>query len=428
MMAIQPLEPPPLIARRSDGELGIVRMTRDYTLITPLFGGGAEKQQADAVTVVRGSEVRAHLRFWWRAVRGGAYGGDLAKMKAREDEIWGAPADTSGRQRQDDAAKPKPPPTVQLALTVTDRGKKLEVIGRSGKNKGREVHVGAPDSPYGYVAFPLYQTDKNSFVLAGVKFTLTLTCATEHVKEVEAALWGWETFGGIGARTRRGFGAVTCTNVAEARPASPQQFGQWLEAALDRYTIKGRWPKEVPYLDLNLSTFRIVGAFDDPTAAWEHLIARLREFRQYRVDKGTGKRSPYGRSVWPEPREIRRLVALPRKQQGAPASTRFPRAAFGLPIIFQFKDSNPVKQVELNLSEHDRLASPLILKPLQCANGKSVALAVLLKTPALPPGDHLELDGHHVSAQLSPADAAAITPLDKNQNVLDAFLAWLMKK
>ena len=433
MMAIQPLEPPPLIARRSDDELGIVRMTRDYALITPLFGGGAEKQQADAVTVVRGSEVRAHLRFWWRAVRGGAYGGDLARMKAREDEIWGAPANTSGRQPSDDAAKPKPPPTVQLALTVTDRGKKLDVIGRSGKNKGREVHVGAPDSPYGYVAFPLYQTDKNSFVLTGVKFTLTLTCATEHVKEVEAALWGWETFGGIGARTRRGFGALTCTNVAGARPPSPEAVEEWIFAQATSHGAKGKWHDDVPH-PLYGQIRKVPEPFDDAMTAWEHLIAKLREFRQYRVDKETGKRSPYGRSVWPEPREIRRLVALPRKQQDAPTNARFPRAAFGLPIIFQFK-GEAIKQVTLNPSSHDRLASPLILKPLQCANGKSVALAVLLKTPALPlktpalpPGDHLELDGHHVSAALSLADAAAIAPLNKNQDVLAAFLAWLVKK
>jgi len=418
---------PPPIARRSDDDLSIVRLTRDYALITPLFGGGAEKQQADAVTVVRGSEVRAHLRFWWRAVRGGAYGGELAKMKAREDEIWGAPADTSGRQRPDDAAKPKPPPTVQLALTVTDRGKKFTVVGRRGRNQGQEVHIGAPDSPYGYVAFPLYQTDKNSFVLEGVKFTLTLTCAKAHLKEVEAALWGWETFGGIGARTRRGFGALTCTNVAGSRPETPARTQEWIIDQAIRFEARGQWREGVPH-PLYKQIRMAPDEFDSALDAWAYLIDKLRKFRQYRVDKVTGKPNDRGHSVWPEPQEIRSLVKLRVKAKGAPTSGKFPRAAFGLPIIFQFKNSNPVKQVELSLGEHDRLASPLILKPLQCANGRSVALAVLLKTPALPPADHLELDGHHVSAQLSPADAAAIPPLNKNPDVLAAFLAWLMKK
>jgi CRISPR-associated protein Cmr1 len=423
MTANQRLDAPPPIVRRSDEALGLVREARDYQLITPLFGGGAEPQKADAVTVVRGSEVRAHLRFWWRAMRGGAFGGDLAKMKAREDEIFGAPANTDN-----DGKKGKPTPTVQLAITVTDPGRPLQVLGRSGKHKGQPVNVGAPESPYGYAAFPLYQTDKNSYVLDGVKFTLNLTYAQGHADDVAAALWGWETFGGIGARTRRGFGALTCTNIEGSRPISPERLGEWLDAQVSRHAVKGKWPESVP--SPQYGTLRLAGVFDTSLAAWEHLISKLREFRQYRIDKHTGKRSPFGRSVWPEPREIRRLVALPkgRKATGAPTSGEFPRAVFGLPIIFQFMRDDPIDQVTLKPDKYDRLASPLILKPLQCANGKSVALAVLLKTPALPPGSHLELDGHHVASQLSPADAAAIPPLNSNQDVLGAFLAWLVRK
>ena len=37
-----------------------------------------------------------------------------------------------------------------------------------------------------------------------VHFTLTIVYPKAKSKEVEAALWAWETFGGIGARTRRG--------------------------------------------------------------------------------------------------------------------------------------------------------------------------------------------------------------------------------
>lgn len=422
MTANQRMAPPPIV-RRSDEALGLVRETRDYQLITPLFGGGAEPQKADAVTVVRGSEVRAHLRFWWRAMRGGAFGGDLAKMKAREDEIWGAPASVDTDKKTGTHS-----PTVQLALTVKDPGRPLQVLGRSGKHRGQPVHVGAPESPYGYAAFPLYQTDKNSFVLEGVKFGLSLTYSDKHAKDVAAALWAWETFGGIGARTRRGFGALTCVNAKDAIPASPDGVEEWIFTQATGYRAKGMWPDGVPH-PIYGQIRRVPDAFDTPMAAWEHLIEKLRSFRQYRIDKVTGKRNAYGRSVWPEPREIRRLVALPkgRKATGAPTSGEFPRAVFGLPIIFQFK-GEPIEQVTLKPDKYDRLASPLILKPLQCANGKSVALAVLLKTPALPPGSDLELDGHHVASQLSPADAAAIPPLNSNLDVLGAFLAWLVRK
>ena len=422
----------PPIERRSDDKLGLVRMTRSYELITPLFGGGAEPQKADEVTIVRGSEVRAQLRFWWRAMRGGRFGGNLVAMKACEDRVWGAPAHTAQQKKVKALHKGKLHPTVQIMLTITDPGRNKEVRARSGKKKGEVVNIGDPESPYSYVAFPL--REKRGQVVEGVKFDLHLTCTEACAPEVEAALWGWETFGGIGARTRRGFGAITCTSVPASLPPSLDEVIAWIadKAAKhqDKESAQGGkllWHRNVPHL--RYSTARVpLLAFDGPMDAWEHLYSALREFRQYRIDKKTLKTSPYGSSVWPEANEIRRLAKLGSgKALHKPATGKFPRAVFGLPIIFQFKDE-PIKPVTLKPSSHERLASPLILRPLKCANGQCVALAVLLKTPELPPGSHLELDGHQVASQLSPADAGAIPPLRKNTAVLDAFLAWLVRK
>lgn len=425
---------PPPIVRRSDEDLKRVRVTRSYEVITPLFGGGAEPQKADEVTVVRGSEVRAQLRFWWRAMRGGRFGGDLAKMKAHEDEIWGtaarpdlpqAPTARTG-QTADRAARenPKRPPAVQLALTITNAGRPMTVTAKSGRRKGQQVNIGDPESPYSYVAFAL--REKQGKVIEGVKFDLNLTYAKAHADDVEAAIWGWETFGGIGARTRRGFGALACTNVSGARPATPESVEDWIFGQAQKYRATGTWHDSVPH-PLYGQIRRVPQPFDDPMKAWVYLFSALREFRQYRIDKHTGKYSPYGRSVWPEPREIRRLASVKGgKVRGVPAAGKFPRAVFGMPILFQFKDE-PIGPATLKPSSHDRLASPLILRPLKCANGACVALAVRLKTPELPPGSHLELDGHPVASQLSAADATAIPPLDTQTDVLGAFLAWLVK-
>src|SRR5579885_1443792 len=64
-----------------------VTWKRKYKLITPLFGGGVSPMECDPVTIIRGSEIRAHLRFWWRATRGGGYNGDLSEMKKAEAKI-----------------------------------------------------------------------------------------------------------------------------------------------------------------------------------------------------------------------------------------------------------------------------------------------------------------------------------------------------
>jgi CRISPR-associated protein Cmr1 len=65
--------------------------TREYELITPLFGGGVEPNTPDPVTTIRATEIRGHLRFWWRATRGGQFA-TIEELKAKEDEIWGTAA------------------------------------------------------------------------------------------------------------------------------------------------------------------------------------------------------------------------------------------------------------------------------------------------------------------------------------------------
>src|SRR2546423_570031 len=86
---LPPQVKPDLSQRRIGGQTEklITRVLR-YVVITPLFGGGVAPAVADPVTVVRGSEIRGHLRFWWRACRGGQYNGDLCAMKETEDLIW----------------------------------------------------------------------------------------------------------------------------------------------------------------------------------------------------------------------------------------------------------------------------------------------------------------------------------------------------
>ena len=64
---------------------GWVTEIRKYKVITPLYGGGEETQKPDSVTTVRASEVRGHLRFWWRALHGDW---KLDKLKTEEAKLF----------------------------------------------------------------------------------------------------------------------------------------------------------------------------------------------------------------------------------------------------------------------------------------------------------------------------------------------------
>jgi CRISPR-associated protein Cmr1 len=113
---------------------------------------------------------------------------------------------------------------------------------------------------------------------------------------------------------------------------------------------------------------------------------------------------------------------------------KFPRAAFGLPIVFHFKDEkigDPYDTI-LQGRDYERLASPLILRPLACADG-AVGLAVILEgtgVAVLPDGLILrkkeEADiSWPVEATIEAHEAQKIPPLDGIPDVLQAFLKEL---
>jgi CRISPR-associated protein Cmr1 len=106
-----------------------------------------------------------------------------------------------------------------------------------------------------------------------------------------------------------------------------------------------------------------------------------------------------------------------------------------LPIVFKFKDDGQgdprVTTLEGANDENRRLASPLILRPLACANNQAVGLAMILDTPRTPPGGLRLADAPNNPivtsdlTQLSDDELDSITPLDRSDDVLAAFLNFL---
>lgn len=420
-MRTPPNTPPPDVKKRKDDEL--ITETRRYKLITPLFGGGVTPGEADPITVVRATEVRGHLRFWWRATRGGQFNGDLSAMKAAEEQIWGSAA-----------AQGKPGPS-DISLNISDarQGTEIQRVEIRTKHGSQQVYVGDVMSPYSYVAFPLRpeQGKPAGKVRDGVEFTLTLMYSANHAEDIAAAIWAWETFGGIGARTRRGFGALECVGVNGVSPIQPlagNALGE-IQTKLNMYTVKGTWPPGVPHL---VRGMKVVppGGRSSADDAWRYLFDRLKRFRQARFPDSNGR--PFGRSKWPEPDAIRNVTgdSATKHAKRRLAFDKFPRAAFGLPMIFQFKDANigDPSQTSLEGAEHDRLASPLILRPLACADGTYIGLAAVLYAPTLPPNG-LRLKGvpgnPSVLARLTQSEARQIEPLNGNTDILQAFLESL---
>lgn len=407
-MRMPSFQPPPI--KRNDA----TRVeTRRYKLITPLFGGGVEPQKADPITVVRASEIRGHLRFWWRATRGGQYP-SLAALREAEGALWG------------DTERPS---LVSIETEIVQRGQsEVAFTVKNGKPEpSGKIHP--------YAAFPLLPTDndrkklgwQSNPVRIGVEFAVTFRMASDdyerHKADLEAALWAWETFGGIGGRTRRGFGAIQRAD--DAKPRNKDDVRRLIEDGLRKHVVPTPPVVGVPHLTPEHQAWKLTDAGDDAIEVWKRLIDKLRSFRQYRVDKN-GKRNEYGKSVWPEPDAIR---AAARSRSSAPPPAPFPRAVLGLPIIFHFpQDKTP--DATLVGRQYERMASPLILRPVACGQG-AVGLALALSAPRrLPGGLQLKSDKEGYSGEVSDrdlkkAEAQKVEPLKGETDVLAAFLAWV---
>lgn len=425
----------PSLAGRDD-EL-VVR--REMKIITPVFGGGVENgpekathlKPGDPITPVRSAALRGQLRFWWRQVCGRGLAPEV--LRQREALIWGA-----ARKNGDDTTGKG---WVSGTVDTQGLGQAREFTVYRVSDKGFPVAV---DKSLAYGAFPLQPaqeaTDKRPGVLRTYSGTFTVELRAQSrddaLQRSVASIWecgrdaamqtawsevlrafdAWCCFGGVGGRTRRGFGAVE---------------------ALEAITSWTRFE--------SLSVSQRSSAFDDALAAQKAALAALSAFRQGtnlgRNPPSAGSPSPAGRSRWPEPDAIR-LIAGTHHPDHAPkegAIIAFPRAAFGLPIVFKFKDDKPKggmkpdpKKATLQPRGGARLPSPLILRPLRISNGKYVAAAVLLGPPPVAVLESLELtglQGTH-SGVATPQIMAATKPLrdhrDPNHqnSVLHAFLTY----
>ena len=383
-------------------------------LVTPLYGGGVRAGAPDREMPVRAAAIRGQLRFWWRVLHPNA-------GFAEEAALWGAMAEPGAdrasrvwlRVRDLDwnpekaiqpCAKYQPNPKQPGKLQYRSDVSEYALFPGRGELSAdrREVRIPPAD-----------------IVLPRVSFTLEVRCDDDaQWKRVEAVLRWWASFGGLGARTRRGLGSI---QVEELAPVTPQEVAEQ----------GGRLVLRMP-------------ATDDAVDAWKRAVERMQAFRQgvgVGRNPGADPKRP-GRSRWPEADSIREITHRHHANHAPehPAGIAFPRAAFGMPIIFHFKDHRNGDPADTTLQPDgfERMASPLILRAYW--NGRHFQPACLLIPGARDwlEGLSLKLDGSQVPAhrqRLGPDDwwpedraracdeAKKVPPMrDRGCDALEAFL------
>ncbi|MBW4850483.1 MAG: type III-B CRISPR module RAMP protein Cmr1 [Bacillaceae bacterium] len=333
-------------------------------LVTPMFGGGPQSNSIDQDRPIRESAIRGHLRFWWRATRG-AVCKNANELSKREAEIFGH----------------------------TEQASQIQVVTHYEKDevkRNSKVFFKKKNHPFPRYVLSNMKDETPYLIKAQFSLNIRLSKKTTQYelikKEVEAALWAWINFGGLGSRTRRGCGSLYCKQFSPYNKRTKSQLEKWFEQKLLEYDIqlpasKREWP--------TLSREFKVQAFPSSMiSSWQSVIQTYETFR--RRSNPDKKR---GRSCWPEADTIRLLTGKAKSGHHIPYPKEkpfkyqaFPRAQFGLPIQFRFapkdsgKDPDPVTILPKG---KDRLASPLILKPLAINQNESVGMVIVLQQPKI---------------------------------------------
>lgn len=402
---------PKIVAPDLEQTQALLWHTLRCELVTPMYGGGVEAATIDNKMPIRVSAIRGQLRFWWRLLAQHQWQlGNTQAIRDAEFKLWGG----TGKET-----------TASLVFLKVSKVENLNVepwARYEPHHKGGFKTIPTPENwaNVPYVLFPAQGKKPGSpdskmpsaLIKAGLKWQLDLTFDKRTTDAQKDQVWQvmrwWASFGGLGARTRRGLGAVQVIgqHIAPVTEAEVQAAGCRLELK----------PQS-----------------NSAYTSWTQAVGKLQSFRQVNV----GRASHSNRSRWPEPDAIRRL-----KNQNSPphapvhaAGNVFPRAAFGLPIIFKFKDDGnrptdePAQtslQPIINGNVEERMASPIILRPY--FNGQGWQSAALLL-----PHEHvdrlkLNLSGSEAT-YWNKEKAEHVTPIcdhDAN-NPLDAFLNYFNK-
>lgn len=185
-------------------------------LLTPILGGGfhvANENEKDKTELlvdlnspIRPSEIRGHLRFWWRMLKPAVK--KPAELLAEEEAIFGGPAAEGGKA---------PGPNLTLNVDVPWSLYIGQQARQPGKHDARKVILvkQAKNFVPSFVAWPfadkLATFELKSILMRNtfyMNFSFRKGLSPEQAKEFSDALRLWLWLGGVGARVRRGAGAV----------------------------------------------------------------------------------------------------------------------------------------------------------------------------------------------------------------------------
>ena len=201
-----------------------------FRIVTPMFIGGANQEPGDGI---RPPSVKGALRFWWRALNWGSFyergqqneNEALNKLHEEEARLFGVATD--GKSRGQGC----------FLLEVTNQPPLNHFV-----DDWPQSHTArGANSKSGYLGLGLFEMNEHSqrkAIFEDKLFSIRLLfkankneeASRDDIEQIRTALVAFGLFGGLGGRSRRGFGSVALINMDGEKVTQTQSLNEYKKA------------------------------------------------------------------------------------------------------------------------------------------------------------------------------------------------------
>lgn len=164
-------------------------ITAKYRVVTPMFLSGADQDHAE----LRLPSFKGALRFWWRAISAGRFNGNLKALRKAEDALFGSTRTGQSRVR----------------MRIVDQSIQPKIQNKFQRNTWQ--------SYIGYGLIDKSEQEQREYITPDSWFTVELGCSRCDDGQRQAlreALIAVGLLGGLGSRSRNGWGSLTLENLS----------------------------------------------------------------------------------------------------------------------------------------------------------------------------------------------------------------------
>jgi CRISPR-associated protein Cmr1 len=358
------------------------RITATFEVVTPLFLGGADPA---GTAELRASSIKGVLRFWWRALAWSRFGRNanaLEAIRREEARLFGAAGDEG-------AGADGSPGQASFILRVVPS--ELPALVSKGQvlKAGGDV-VGPGMRYFGYGLMGAFGENKGKLerpcLPAPFQFSIELVSPPsrnaipvdrQRGPSVVDALKVVGLLGGLGSRSRRGYGSLSLVSLAGdgtawKPPATPSDYAAEVRAIIRPDRLM---PDEPPYTAFSkMSRVVVVEEGYEPLALLDRIGKQMQRYRSWGHD---------GR-VNDEPSEQNFKDDHDWFKNGASPREKHPRrVVFGLP-------HNYSKAFGVVSGNYERRGSPFYVHIHKLASeNRYIGVVLALRAKFLPAGESL---------------------------------------